>query len=137
MAGVDFDLYEELEVSPKASPETIEAAYRSLVKRFHPDTATEKRAAEARIKRINVAHDVLSDRAARASYDLSRISSSDRRSGGGPSGSDARDRRGAPPPRSRGSLECPKCGRHFKTPGGLEWHRANFLDCEAHPVTRG
>ena len=37
-----FDLYEELEVSRLASVEVIVAAYRSLVKRHHPDVARSK-----------------------------------------------------------------------------------------------
>lgn len=33
----EYDLYKVLEVDPEASTETIEAAHRSLVRRFHPD----------------------------------------------------------------------------------------------------
>ncbi|MFN8621178.1 MAG: J domain-containing protein [Chloroflexota bacterium] len=66
-----FDLYAELEVSPVASVETIDAAYRSLAKRNHPDTAGDGPAQMERIKRINVAHDWLSDPALRSLYDAS------------------------------------------------------------------
>lgn len=70
-----FDLYAELEVAPTATRETIDAAWRSLVKRHHPDAdlAPEAReAAEARIRRLNVAHDWLTDPVRRARYDLER-----------------------------------------------------------------
>ncbi len=62
----DFDLYAELEVHPGASPETIDAAWRSLVKRHHPDVTA---GPDERIRRLNVAHDWLSDPGRRARYD--------------------------------------------------------------------
>ena len=34
--------YDWLEVSPKASPEVIEKAYKALVKKYHPDLQQEK-----------------------------------------------------------------------------------------------
>jgi hypothetical protein len=72
-----FDLYEELEVSRSASPEVIDAAYRVLVKHFHPDVAAGAGAGASgtsgvdaeRIKRLNVAHDWLSSPTRRARYD--------------------------------------------------------------------
>src|SRR5215831_18087122 len=67
-------LYDTLEVIPTASPETIHAAYRSLISRYHPDRVaglgTELQAiASARTKEINHAYDVLRDAKRRASYD--------------------------------------------------------------------
>src|SRR5687767_11158053 len=68
-----LDLYRELEVDPAATPETIEASWRSLVKRHHPDIAPDRAAAIEKIKRLNLAHDWLSDRALRSTYDLARF----------------------------------------------------------------
>lgn len=65
-----FDLYRELEVDPSASPETIEAAYRSLMKRHHPDRAGDD--GLTRSKRLNLAHDWLSEPAMRVRYDAAR-----------------------------------------------------------------
>lgn len=67
-------LYDTLEVIPTASPETIQAAYRSLIGRYHPDRVAGLRpelqaAANARTKEINYAYDVLGDAGRRASYD--------------------------------------------------------------------
>jgi DnaJ-like protein len=67
-------LYDTLEVIPTASPETIHAAYRSLISRYHPDKVAglgpELQAiANARTKEINSAYDILGDAARRASYD--------------------------------------------------------------------
>ena len=55
------DLYARLEVDVNASPEAIEVAWRALLKRHHPDVAGGDDAALDRAKRINVAHDWLSD----------------------------------------------------------------------------
>jgi hypothetical protein len=60
-------LYDILEVSASASPETIEAAWKSLSKRFHPDNHTTGNA--EKMKLINDAHDILSDMSKRRLYD--------------------------------------------------------------------
>ena len=60
-------LYDDLEVSPHASAETIRAAYLSLSKRYHPDVTKHKGAAE-RMKQINAAWTVLQDEKKRAAY---------------------------------------------------------------------
>ena len=62
-----FDLYAELEVSPSATTPTIDAAWKSLMKRNHPDVGG-ARAAE-RTVRLNIAHDWLTDPVRRARYD--------------------------------------------------------------------
>lgn len=61
-------LYDELEVSPAASQETIAAAYKSLARRYHPDHNKHREAAE-RMRQINAAHQVLSDPGTRERYD--------------------------------------------------------------------
>ena len=66
-----FDPYAELEVSETASQETIDAAWRSLLKRNHPDVVGSE-AATARSKLLNAAHDILTDPASRARYDARR-----------------------------------------------------------------
>ncbi len=69
------DLYARLELSVDASPEAIELAWRALLKRHHPDVAGagEGTLALERAKRINVAHDWLSDPDLRARYDRERL----------------------------------------------------------------
>ena len=61
------DLYARLSVPTNASPEAIEVAWRALLRRHHPDVAGPDGLEQA--KRINVAHDWLSDPALRARYD--------------------------------------------------------------------
>ena len=62
--------YDVLEVSPRASYETIEAAHRSLVKRYHPDVSKHKNA-EERMRQINFAWSILGDADKRKKYDKS------------------------------------------------------------------
>jgi hypothetical protein len=64
------DLYARLELPPDAAPEAIEIAWRSLLKRHHPDVAGDASLEVA--KRINIAHDWLADPELRARYDRSR-----------------------------------------------------------------
>jgi curved DNA-binding protein CbpA len=64
------DLYARLEIAVDASPEVIEVAWRSLLRQHHPDVAGPT--GLERAKRINVAHDWLSDPVLRAQYDRER-----------------------------------------------------------------
>jgi len=66
----DFDLYEELQISPSASPEIVAAAYTRLARLYHPDTG--ERRDETKMVRLNRAHDILSHPERRRVYDLSR-----------------------------------------------------------------
>jgi curved DNA-binding protein len=63
------DYYKELGVSREASPEQVKKAYRKLAAELHPDKNPGNATAEARFKRINTAHQVLSDKNKRALYD--------------------------------------------------------------------
>jgi curved DNA-binding protein CbpA len=64
------DLYARLEIPVDAGPEVIELAWRSLLRRHHPDVAGPD--GLERSKRINVAHDWLSDPDLRDRYDRER-----------------------------------------------------------------
>jgi hypothetical protein len=66
------DLYARLELTIDASAEAIEVAWRALLKRHHPDVAGGAADADERAKRINVAHDWLSDPELRVRYDRER-----------------------------------------------------------------
>ena len=63
--------YEILEVSKHASPEIIEKAYKTLVKKYHPDLqeGTLKDEYEQKLKLINEAYDILSDNDKKLKYD--------------------------------------------------------------------
>ena len=64
--------YDILEVSQKASKEIITKAYRTLVKKYHPDanSNSDKPIDDERIKKINEAYDVLCDEEKRKNYDI-------------------------------------------------------------------
>jgi len=62
------DLYDRLQVTPRAEPEVIRAAYRALAKKSHPDSGGDPRT----MVLINEAWSVLGDPAQRAVYDSAR-----------------------------------------------------------------
>jgi DnaJ-class molecular chaperone len=62
-------LYDVLEVSPRASHETIEAAYKSLARRHHPDVG----GSVSKMQDITNAYGVLKDKVARHKYDMNII----------------------------------------------------------------
>jgi curved DNA-binding protein CbpA len=67
----DFeDYYEILQVSHSAEPEVIEAAYKKLAGKYHPDVGVDKSpSATEKMKKINIAHDILSNPDKRREYD--------------------------------------------------------------------
>ena len=65
------DLYEILQVHHAAEPEVIEAAYRRLARKYHPDVNNSPESAEV-MKRLNLAYEVLRDPVKRAAYDRQR-----------------------------------------------------------------
>ena len=117
------DLYARLELPVDCSPEAIEIAWRALLKRHHPDVAGAH--ADDVAKRINVAHDWLSDPELRERYDRERHPGLDARSVRprcAPSGGAARraakparlgrlGRLGRPTPWRRSIATSPRIGR--------------------------
>ncbi len=65
------DYYAIIQVDPRAERDVIDAAYRRLASKYHPDVDHSPGATE-RMMLLNAAYDVLSDPAKRAAYDLSR-----------------------------------------------------------------
>ncbi|HET7027761.1 MAG TPA: DnaJ domain-containing protein [Candidatus Limnocylindrales bacterium] len=75
-----FDPYKTLQVDPEADPDIIQAAYRRLAQRFHPDHAGGA-ADPDRMVAINRAWSVLSDPARRAAHDRQRAIAASERAG--------------------------------------------------------
>jgi curved DNA-binding protein CbpA len=65
------DPYKVLQVDSEAEDEIIQAAYRRLAQKYHPDVASGPDAA-ARMAGINAAWEILRDPARRAAHDLAR-----------------------------------------------------------------
>ncbi len=72
-----FDAYKILQVDPEAEDEVIQAAYRRLARKYHPDL-TEAADAAARMAAINAAWALIGEPAARAAYDRARVARSPR-----------------------------------------------------------
>ncbi len=81
-----LDAYKVLQVDPEAEDEVVQAAYRRLARKYHPDLATGSEAA-LRMAAINAAWELIGEPAARAAYDRARMSPS--RSAARPSGTQA------------------------------------------------
>ena len=62
--------YETLGVSKNATQDDIKKAYRTLVKKYHPDLHPGDKAAAEKFKEINEANEVLSDEKKRKQYDF-------------------------------------------------------------------
>jgi curved DNA-binding protein CbpA len=80
-----LDPYKVLQVDPEAEDEVIQAAYRRLARKYHPDLA-ETADAAARMAAINTAWELIGDPAARQAFDRAR--SSDARDTGPSTASD-------------------------------------------------
>jgi preprotein translocase subunit Sec63 len=68
---VEPDHYAVLQVDPRAEQEVIEAAYRRLATKYHPDR-NHSTDAHNKMKLINAAYDVLCDPHKRMAYDRRR-----------------------------------------------------------------
>ena len=66
------DLYKVLQVDSEADPDVIQAAYRRLAQRFHPDVTQGDPALTEKMRAINRAWEVLRDPIRRSAYDLER-----------------------------------------------------------------
>lgn len=66
------DYYKILQVDPAADPDVIEAAYRRLARKYHPDSNPAPDAT-ARMAELNEAFAALKDPLRRAMYDATRL----------------------------------------------------------------
>jgi curved DNA-binding protein CbpA len=66
-----LDAYKVLQVDPEADDEVIQAAYRRLARKHHPDLSSDAEAA-ARMSTLNAAWALVGKPAARAAYDRAR-----------------------------------------------------------------
>ncbi len=69
--GKAIDYYTIIQVDPRADKEVIDAAYRRLAAKYHPDVDPSPGATE-RMRLLNAAYEVLSNPQKRRAYDLQR-----------------------------------------------------------------
>lgn len=71
MPTASDDLYAILQISPKAEPEIVRAAYKRLIQKYHPDKVLDGNLeADECVKKISYAYSILKDPGRRATYDL-------------------------------------------------------------------
>ena len=87
-----FDPYKILQVDSEAEDEVIQAAYRRLARKYHPDL-TDTPEAAARMAAINAAWELIGDPAARAAFDRKRGTQKARPAEGQPESGPVRARR--------------------------------------------
>lgn len=75
------DYYAILQVDRQAEMEVIQAAYRRLAAKYHPDVSPSP-GAEDRMKLLNLAYQVVSDPEKRRTYDMSRARERPRQTAG-------------------------------------------------------
>jgi len=133
------DLYEVLQVSPRAEPEVIRAAYRTLARKYHPDFGGDAR----QMVKLNEAWDVLGDPLRRAGYDAAGLAPRDRPApqapgpfGGGSSRYASAATAGPPPGRRSGTVL--DFGRYAGwSLGELAAHDPDYLEwLERTPIGR-
>lgn len=128
--GLD-DTYKVLQVDPSAELEVIEAAYRRLARKYHPDVNRSPDAAE-RMKELNAAYNVLKDPARRAAYDRQRAVARSRRiwerppARPEPTGARAEP---APEPRPQWQHDRPPCWKHATLPAVESCHSCGVTLC--------
>jgi curved DNA-binding protein CbpA len=64
-----LDPYRVLQVTPDAEPEVIQAAYRALARKYHPD----KGGSDLQMAKLNAAWETVRDRGRRAGYDREQM----------------------------------------------------------------
>jgi curved DNA-binding protein CbpA len=106
-SGPTFDPYATLQVLPTADPEVINAAFKALALKYHPDRDATRRAAE-KMAELNKAFAILRDAAARAAHDRA----SRRATIAGISVAQTARPAGAPPPSSAGAGSVLTFGRY-------------------------
>jgi curved DNA-binding protein CbpA len=125
------DPYKILQVDSEAEDEVIQAAYRRLAQKYHPDVATEPDAA-ARMTAINAAWAVLGDPARRAAHDRERrlaelgAAAATAAAGAASHGPPAPGRAGSGPPRPATPTGSPTArpgsqARHEPDPVSSDW----------------
>ncbi len=78
-----MDYYNVLGVKPEDSADTIKAAYRKLVKKYHPDANPGDAEAARKFGEIAEAYEVLKDADKRKKYDKKRIKAMARKNAAG------------------------------------------------------
>ena len=72
MSDTPIDAYKVLQVDSEAEDEVIQAAYRRLAQKYHPDVVGPGSSSDGRMASINKAYEILRDPVRRRAYDRER-----------------------------------------------------------------
>ena len=124
MTEEPIDAYKTLQVDPEAEDEVIQAAYRRLARKYHPDVSGPGPESAGRMAAINKAWETLRDPVRRRAYDRERRAAG--RAGNASAGASASaSTHGSPASPGRASPAHPGAaptGTHTTAPGGQQ-HR--------------
>jgi len=124
MTDEPIDAYKTLQVDPEAEDEVIQAAYRRLAQKYHPDVSGPGPESAGRMAAINKAWETLRDPARRRAYDRERWGTS-RAGDASAASASAASSPASPASPSRASPARPATaptGSHTSAPGGQQ-HR--------------
>ena len=117
MTDQPLDHYKVLQVDPEAEDEVIQAAYRRLAQKYHPDVVGPGPASSGRMAAINKAYETLRDPARRRAYDRDRTTATPG-AAQAPAGGPPPATGGAPPGRPPGPTSTARPGSAHRTAPG-------------------
>lgn len=120
MTADGLDPYKTLQVDPEAEDEVIQAAYRRLARKYHPDLAPGDEAA-ARMAAINAAWELIGDPTARAAFDRRRSATTSTPPTGAPPSPRSSGPAAATPPGHSGSSTGPAAGQRPPETVSPDW----------------
>jgi DnaJ-class molecular chaperone len=117
-----YDPYSVLGVQRSATEDDVKQAFRSLAKRFHPDTAEGSADKGRRFKDLSIAYEILGDPAKRRSYDRGEIDAH----GNPRAGYTPRPEREPEPAHAETTTKSAKNGAHVNGEGASSAFRSAF-----------
>jgi curved DNA-binding protein CbpA len=120
MTDPRIDAYKVLQVDPEAEDEVIQAAYRRLAQKYHPDVIGPGPQSSGRMASINKAYEILRDPVRRRAYDRERRAAA-AHANDGPAAGSPRPAGESSPARPAGQASAARpAGEHRTAPGSRQ-----------------
>jgi curved DNA-binding protein CbpA len=117
MTDPSIDAYKVLQVDSEAEDEVIQAAYRRLAQKYHPDVVGPGAATSGRMAAINQAYEILRDPARRRAYDHDQRAAAAAEASRGAAATSPPRAPDAAPARGDGPSPATAAGGHRTAPG--------------------